>query len=225
MCHWATLSCKGKLCNGFWNRKAKGEGGWLWVTCWPKASATKWKKPKGYDEVAPFGARSFKTENSCSCHSDSTSPFSEAARSGAFTAQPHFGIETTTSSFWSHLTWLYLDARHSFVSSATVIIHTHNTLVYKALSVKDLPSVFFSGSSQMKPRHSAEHLSGIFFLLCPLCTSMLSWWCSGLIPGSWWVVTELHRLTSKKHFHFDLQPTCNIQSQLFSQYKQNKMLT
>lgn len=142
MCHWATLSCKGKLCNGFWNRKAKGEGGWLWVTCWPKASATKWKKPKGYDEVAPFGARSFKTENSCSCHSDSTFPFSEAARSGAFTAQPHFGIETTTSSFWSHLTWLYLDARHSFVSSATVIIHTHNTLVYKALSVKDLPLYF-----------------------------------------------------------------------------------
>lgn len=127
--------------------------------------------------MTPFGARSFKTENSRSRHSASALPFSEAARSAASTVQLHFGIQTTTSSFWSHLTWLYLDARHSFVSFATAIIHTHNTLVYKALSKKDLPSVVFSGSSQMEPRHSTEHLSGIFFRVhyAPAAVMVLFW--------------------------------------------------
>lgn len=127
--------------------------------------------------MTPFGARSFKTENSHSRHSASALPFSEAARSGASTVQLHFGIQTTTSSFWSHLTWLHLDARHSFVSFATVIIHTHNTLVYKALSKKDLPSVVFSRSSRSPdtpPNISLE--SSSFCVHYALAAVMVLFW-------------------------------------------------
>lgn len=65
MCHWATLSCKSKLCNASRAEKGRAKGAACGLHV-GKVSATTWKKPKGYEEVTPFGAQSFKTENSCS---------------------------------------------------------------------------------------------------------------------------------------------------------------
>ena len=156
MCHWATLSCKSKLCAMPLEQKREGQRGLAVGYMLAKYLPQRGKSLKDMRRWPHLALSLLKQKIPAlsSCHSDSTFPFSEAARSGASTAQLHFGIQTTISSFWSHLTWLYLDARHSFVSFATVIIHIHNMLVYKALSMKDLPSVFFSGSSQMEPRHS-----------------------------------------------------------------------
>lgn len=155
MCHWATLSCKGKLCSAPRAEKGRAKGAGCGLHVGPKYLPQHGKSLKDMRRWPHLALSLLKQKIPAlsSCHSDSTFPFPHA-RSGASTAHLHFGIQTTTSSFWSHLTWLYLDARHSFVSFAKVIIHIHNMLVYKALSMKDLPSVFFSGSSQMEPRHS-----------------------------------------------------------------------
>ena len=208
MCHWATLSCKSKLCNASRAEKgrAKGAGCGLHVG---KVSATTWKKPKGYEEVTPFGAQSFKTENSCSKLMSLRLYISLLwgcqircihCATAFWYPNNHFLI---LKSFDMALPWCkaflcvlcYSDNTHSQHASLQSTFYERPSLCVFLWKFSDgAQTLHLTSLWNLLPSVSAMHQHAVMVLL----------W---LIPGSWWVVTELHRLTSKKH---SLRPTAHM---------------